>query len=835
MPDATGSPTTEPGNTGRQRIGKYHILGRAGRGGMGSVHRAYDPVLDRLVALKVISASLDLTDELRTRFFLEAQACARLTHPNIVTIYDLGEVDGQLFIVMELLDGEELNQIIARRSVMRLYDKLSLMIQLCDGLEYAHGRGILHRDIKPSNVFVQRSGGLKILDFGVARIEALETPVTRTGTLMGTLQYMAPERVRSRGDHRSDIFAVGAVLYELLTYQAAFGGADPIEILDKIRGSDPVPPSQLDPELPSTLDAVVSKALEKDPARRFANLRDMTALLRAIREQVAVAPEEVAGELDEAADPAEHIRQLRETLLARIGRPETSPVTDQSTDEMRDDVNRLKALVSRADSVQPMLDDGLAALARADYTTAVSRLAWVVREMPEHTRAAESLAEARRRLQEARPDAPVTVRPSSGLTGPVPMRSTDSAAPAPRTPAPRTPAPAPDDDSTIFAGVPTPPPASPRTSSAWPGRVKAVGTASASAVTRWARAQRLTPPVRPSRRQVLVTLGGLVLLAVVAGAAWSHFSARDTARTAELRKLLATAREGAVRAEAPALAATTFSAAGTKAEEAEALARRGDLARAETLFREATAGYDFAARAAQPRREQRTLADRSRQEMLAAKQGTAQSGAPAALALEHERDGDAEYAKLEFSNAARSFNTARELYAKPATPPAEQSPPAIAASASPPPAAPEKPAAPAPAPAAPDPPRAASKMPEARPAKGSDVDVRARMADYAKAIETKNLTLLQQVRPGLDEGEIRRWARAFEMTRSRKVDLRLQEVTVEGEQARVVGRRIDVLVLNDGQKIQSDTRFVCRLVQRRGGWVIQEFRESKDGAPDSRG
>jgi len=192
-----------------QLIGKYRILERIGRGGMGSVYKAHDPVLDRLVALKVISTETDHADELRARFFREAQACAKLSHPNIVTIYDLGEADGSLFIVMELLEGDELRQLIAKRAIVHLEDKVPLMVQICEGLEFAHDKGIVHRDVKPANIFVLRNGRVKILDFGIAHIAAAQTGLTRAGLIVGTLGYMAPERARGHGSHLSDIFSVG--------------------------------------------------------------------------------------------------------------------------------------------------------------------------------------------------------------------------------------------------------------------------------------------------------------------------------------------------------------------------------------------------------------------------------------------------------------------------------------------------------------------------------------------------------------------------------------------------------------------------------------------------
>ena len=248
-----------------ERIGKYHILERIGRGGMGTIFKAHDPVLDRLVALKVISSEIEVTDELRSRFFREAQACARLSHPNIVTVHDMGEDDGRLFLVMELLEGEELRRLISRPS-LPLEDKLAVMIQVCDGLAYAHQRGVIHRDIKPGNVMRLRSGQVKILDFGIAQIANDERNLTLTGRILGTLRYIAPEQVRGQADHRSDIFSVGAVFYELVSGRPPFTGDDPMQILEQLRTAEPPPLDRLDATVPPALAGAIERAMQKDPS-----------------------------------------------------------------------------------------------------------------------------------------------------------------------------------------------------------------------------------------------------------------------------------------------------------------------------------------------------------------------------------------------------------------------------------------------------------------------------------------------------------------------------------------------------------------------------------------
>ena len=271
-----------------EKIGKYEVIGQIGRGGMGTIYRARDPILQRAVALKVIS-NLEVTPELRRRFFREAQACARITHPNIVIVHDMGEDDGRLFIVMELLEGEELRRVIARQAQVSLKDKLDIVRQLCDGLHFAHQKGVVHRDVKPANVIVLRTGQVKILDFGIAQIAgaATQRDRTRTGMFMGTLRYMAPEQVRGQADRRSDIFSVAAVSYELLSGRPPFAGDDPLQILEQLRTATPPRLTELDASLPPALADIIERALQKEPGDRFADLEQMGRRIELVQRELA--------------------------------------------------------------------------------------------------------------------------------------------------------------------------------------------------------------------------------------------------------------------------------------------------------------------------------------------------------------------------------------------------------------------------------------------------------------------------------------------------------------------------------------------------------------------
>jgi hypothetical protein len=392
-----------PGET----IGKYRVLARIGRGGMGTVLKAHDPILDRVVALKVISADVDVTDELRARFFREAQAGARLSHPNIVTVYDLAEADGRRVIVMEFLDGVELRQVIAERRPLGLDEKLGIMIQLCDGLAYAHRHGVVHRDIKPGNIFLLRNGNAKILDFGVARIVAADAGLTRTGLIMGTLRYIAPEQARGRADHRSDIFSAGAVCYELLAYRSAFPGDDPMEILEAIRSHEPPALNEIDASIPAELAAVVARAMQKDPERRVQDLAQMSEELQSIRRGLLATLDGARQRLRSRLDDVAKLQAAIGNQLGGAVDEETVPIPhegglatlaalEQNAEER---IARLNALLAASARLQPTLERGLQSLAVGHLDDAITALERVVHDIPEHARARAALEEARSRAE----------------------------------------------------------------------------------------------------------------------------------------------------------------------------------------------------------------------------------------------------------------------------------------------------------------------------------------------------------------------------------------------------------------------------------------------------
>src|SRR5258706_2475083 len=251
-------------------IGKYKITGSLGRGGMGIVHRAFDPAIGRDVALKIIHQSDEWEDGgLMVRFRNEARAAGRLNHPAIVTVYDFGGQDGLAFIAMECVQGGALKDYLAQHGPMPVADVFNLMLQLLDGLEYAHTQGVIHRDIKPSNLLLAADGKLKIADFGVARID--NSNLTNTGSLIGTANYIAPELVMGKSaDRQSDIFSTGVVFYELLTGQRPFPGPSEA-VVHQICNIEPTRPSALAPSVPPLCDRIALSALAKPLTQRYAS------------------------------------------------------------------------------------------------------------------------------------------------------------------------------------------------------------------------------------------------------------------------------------------------------------------------------------------------------------------------------------------------------------------------------------------------------------------------------------------------------------------------------------------------------------------------------------
>ena len=257
-----------------QPIGRYEIVRELGRGAMGVVFKARDPLIGRSVAVKTITAGVANNPDLLERFHREAKSAGLLQHPNIVTIYEFSESDGSPFIAMEYLEGESLEQVIARRPPLPLAQKLGYFVQACRAFDYAHGRGVVHRDIKPGNIMITAEGAIKVVDFGIARV--MDTSKTQTGGLLGTLSYMSPEQLRGQpADERCDIWSLGAVLYELLTYRKPFTGDNHGALIRSILDEEPPSLHELASECPASLETVVHRALCKDASARYQTMEKL--------------------------------------------------------------------------------------------------------------------------------------------------------------------------------------------------------------------------------------------------------------------------------------------------------------------------------------------------------------------------------------------------------------------------------------------------------------------------------------------------------------------------------------------------------------------------------
>jgi eukaryotic-like serine/threonine-protein kinase len=267
-------------------IGKYHIIELLGEGAMGVVYKATDSVLDRVVAIKVMNESIARQEDLRKRFLREAQAAASLQHPNVVCIYDLGDMAGHLYIAMEFIEGVDLEKLIEISEPLSLQAKLDIVIDVLTGLSFAHKRGIVHRDIKPANIRVTEEGRAKIMDFGVAHLAS--SSMTRTGSFLGTPSFMAPEQItEGKTSPATDIFAVGGVLFQLLTLMKPFDGPTLQNLFFKIITEKPKRVSELMPGLPVALDGIVEKALAKDPEDRYTSALDMANDLTSVRAKLS--------------------------------------------------------------------------------------------------------------------------------------------------------------------------------------------------------------------------------------------------------------------------------------------------------------------------------------------------------------------------------------------------------------------------------------------------------------------------------------------------------------------------------------------------------------------
>ena len=383
--------------TVKKKIGKYEITGILGRGGMGVVYRAEDRRIGRQVAIKTLTEGFSGEPEMLERFYREAQA-GILQHPNIVIVYDLGDEEGMPFIVMEYVDGEPLDRLIASGKQLHLVDKLSIIEQVCTALGYAHQRGVVHRDIKPANVIVQPDGHAKLVDFGIARVQsAKESGLTRTGNVIGTIHYIAPERLKGQPfDGRSDIFSTGVMLYLLLAGQLPFAGEE-VSVLQKLV-NDPAPPLKTYlSSYPPALDGILDRALAKEPAQRYSTAEEFAADLHALGEQLK------KGQVAELFDNAERLAseeqfgRAREVLLQLVRIEPQHTGARQLLVVVQQNLSRLQ----RAEQVRQLVSEAEQALAASRYTEALGSLEQAIQLDADNAELKARLEDARARKQRA--------------------------------------------------------------------------------------------------------------------------------------------------------------------------------------------------------------------------------------------------------------------------------------------------------------------------------------------------------------------------------------------------------------------------------------------------
>lgn len=266
------------GIEGRSKVGRYEIIEELGKGAMGLVYKALDPTINRLLAIKTIRFSdefeEDVAQEIKGRFFTEAEIAGQLSHPSIVTIYDIGEDGDLIYMVMEYIEGEDLENFVNRRHLLPLRKVLDVVAGVADALDYAHGAGVIHRDIKPANIMILKTGGIKVTDFGIAK--AISSSRTKTGVILGTPNYMSPEQIMGQKiDHRSDIFSLGVLFFQLLTGETPFHGDNLSSLLYQITQVKHPPVRHYNPKIPRVCEQLIDKALCKDPKARFKSAREM--------------------------------------------------------------------------------------------------------------------------------------------------------------------------------------------------------------------------------------------------------------------------------------------------------------------------------------------------------------------------------------------------------------------------------------------------------------------------------------------------------------------------------------------------------------------------------
>ena len=341
------------------QLGRYEIIGELGQGAMGVVYKARDPLIDRVVAIKTINLSLamDEKEEYEGRFYQEAKAAGRLSHPNIVTIYDVGKSDDIAYIAMEFLEGRELRDMLNDAQRMPVDEVLAVAMQVARGLAYAHEKGVVHRDVKPSNIMVVHEGHAKITDFGIARMASAGVR-TQTGMVLGSPKYMSPEQVMGKlTDQRSDIFSLGVMLYEMLTGQVPFMGENVNAIMYQTLNATPSAPGATNPAVPDMLNFIVAKALAKGLDNRYQNAQDFANDLRACRDTLPRSNAPAPANITFAASSTQLPNSIRSVGREEADADESRPVATMGLSAAFDSFSatmKLAALTNSSEEIEEL-------------------------------------------------------------------------------------------------------------------------------------------------------------------------------------------------------------------------------------------------------------------------------------------------------------------------------------------------------------------------------------------------------------------------------------------------------------------------------------------------
>jgi eukaryotic-like serine/threonine-protein kinase len=347
------------------KLGRFELVSEIGRGAMGIVYKAKDPMLERIVAIKTINLTMDKdgAEMYEKRFYQEARAAGGLNHPNIVTIYDIGRSESLCYMAMEYIEGAELRTLLLPGKPLPVQKALAIAAQVAEGLAYAHERGVVHRDIKPANIMVPETGPVKITDFGIARMRTSNVQ-TQTGMMMGSPKYMSPEQViGKRADHRADLFSLGVILYEMLTGAAPFTGESVNAVMYQIVNFVPPAPSAINPASPPALDQIVARMLAKALDERAQSAAEIARGLRDCEHQVHHAPSATSTlpltGLAPGPTPAVVDREVKSAVLAQtVERSRRVETTDPETPAARgvsrtfDSLEATQRLVALSDAAR---------------------------------------------------------------------------------------------------------------------------------------------------------------------------------------------------------------------------------------------------------------------------------------------------------------------------------------------------------------------------------------------------------------------------------------------------------------------------------------------------